>query len=124
MLARWTLLLLASLSGAAPTSRLDIDLYAKTTTPVTAKRGEWTLPLELWRPGSPLNARGESPWIPNAGYTANVAIAAAGLAQSVSGFGKDKEATATSVGFGIVAVLNAWRLWHGMSEQRPRPASR
>jgi hypothetical protein len=105
------LLLTVLLTAPARAGRLDLDLYARADVPAGGRPDVPPLPRDLWRPGSPLSLRGESLGVQvfaNAGQTA---LDAAGLSQSLGAFGHDRNATAATLGFGAVTLINLFRSW-------------
>lgn len=114
------LLLAALLAVPAPlwAGKLDLETRLPPPLPATAARDPRVLPVDLWRPGSPLYTEGESLGVQAMVHAGNTGLAAAGLAESVGAWHSDKDARPAAVGFGIVTLIqlwSSWRLWKGAS---------
>jgi hypothetical protein len=103
-------------AGPATAGKLDLDLYnskpAPVRTPVGPERGVW----ESWKPGDPRDLRGESRGVRAAVHASYIGLAIGGLAASVATGG-----VAPAVGFGLVTLINSWRLWKLRKPERIPP---
>ena len=91
---------LGAWSAAGP---LDLDVYAPPPRRPGEGRPAVELPRELWRPGSPLAMRGESPGIQAFAHGAIATLGALGMAESLS-----RGNAWHAAGFGAVTIINLW----------------
>lgn len=123
---RHIIFLAAALAILAPVptraGRLDLDVNPVVPPSAAPPAERLSLPRELWNPGSPLAARGESFGIQGFAHLGNTSLAAFGLAESLRDAGHDRQAAATAAGFGLVTAVQLWRgawLWRER-EKLPR----
>ncbi|MBI5625350.1 MAG: hypothetical protein HY924_16355 [Elusimicrobia bacterium] len=100
--------LAAPVRAAGP---LDLDLYAGARPVWPPPRSGYRMPVELWRPGSPLALRGEPTWVVGVSHAGNAALGAVALAESIDAIGRDPGAARNAVGFGIITAVQVWSGW-------------
>ena len=101
----------AFLASPACAGKLDLDLYDNLR-PRFARSHPATVPTgELWRPGDPRYAQGESMTVQAIAAGGNAGLGMAGFAQNIGSAGKSRESAAMSAGFGAVALVGLWRTW-------------
>lgn len=99
------------LASPACAGKLDLDLYDNLR-PRFARSHPATVPKgELWRPGDPRYAQGESMTVQAIAAGGNAGLGMAGFAQNIGSVGKSRESAAMSAGFGAVALVGLWRSW-------------
>lgn len=98
------------LAGPASPGRLDLDLYASARVPAWPSAAPGFMPKDRWLPGDPRQARGESFAVQALADSGNAAMGAVGLAQSLPGARRSRDAQAAAVGFGLISLWNLWRL--------------
>ena len=69
------------------------------------------LALDLWTPGTPLAERGESPAVLAISHAGYATMGAMGIAENAGRFGRSREATAATLGFGVVTLFQLWSGW-------------
>lgn len=109
-------------SAAVHAGKLDLDVNPVIPPPAAPQAERLSLPRELWNPGNPLAARGESFGVQGMAHLGNTSLAALGLAESLRSAGHDPQAAATAAGFGLVTAVQLWRgtwLWRER-EKMPR----
>ncbi|MBI5624508.1 MAG: hypothetical protein HY924_12080 [Elusimicrobia bacterium] len=108
-----SLLCLCLAVGPVHAGKLDLDVYASPFTSGTAVRYGSRPVLEVWKPGDPRDLQGAGRGTRAFVHLAYVGMAAGGLAAGIATGG-----VAPAVGFGLVALINAWRLWGVRKESR------
>jgi hypothetical protein len=104
-------LLIGSPLAALAEGKLDLSLATPIQLPAPQSKDVAPLPVELWAPGSPLFARRESRGVQALSYAGYGAMAGMGIAQNAQGFGRNREATAVTAGFGAIAAVQLWNAW-------------
>lgn len=99
------------LASPASAGKLDLDLYGGARPQFAKARGAQVPAGELWRPGDPRHAQGESFAVQTLATGGNAGLGMAGFAQNVGAAGKSREAAAMSAGFGAIALMGLWRTW-------------
>ena len=99
------------LASPACAGKLDLDLFGNVRPRFTRPQKATVPQGELWRPGDPRYAQGESLTVQTIAAGGNAGLGAAGFAQSIGSAGKSREAAAMSAGFGAVALVGLWRTW-------------
>ncbi len=100
-----------SLTSGASAGRLDLDIYAARPQFFGESAPPPSLSLDLWRPGTPLALRGQGPGMRAFSHAGYATLGALGMAETIRGMGRDGYNEASAVGFGLITVINLWRLW-------------
>ncbi len=103
-------LLIIAPSHALADGKLDLAIMTPFQSGAPSK-DDAPLPIELWQPGSPLFARSEPRAVQAISYGGYAAMAGLGMAQTAQGFGRSREATAVTAGFGAIAAVQLWNAW-------------
>ncbi|MBI5882139.1 MAG: hypothetical protein HZB91_03430 [Elusimicrobia bacterium] len=107
-------MLLSLRLAAAPVhaGMLDLDVYASPFSTGTPKAVGIRPALETWRPGDPRDLGEHGRGTRALAHAAYAGMAIGGLVASIATGG-----VAPAVGFGLVALINSWRLWKVRSER-------
>ncbi|MBI5882539.1 MAG: hypothetical protein HZB91_05480 [Elusimicrobia bacterium] len=113
---------------------IDLDVYGDARAIWPPRRGSPRppLPMDLWRPGTPLALRGESPAVIALSHAGNATLGAIAFTESLNSLGKDPNAARNAVGFGIITAIQLWSGWlflkdvdrGGSSQPSPRQSDR
>lgn len=108
----YNLLALAAVALAVPSraGKLDLDLYGDMR-PSFSRKTSPAASRKLWLPGDPRDAKGESFAVQALATGGNAGLGLVGVAQNAGSFGKSREASAMTAGFGAVALMGLWRTW-------------
>ncbi len=92
--------------SAASPRRLDLDIYVAPSVTRNVPDRRAAQAYDGWRPGDPRDLRGEGPWVRRLSHVGYAGLGIGGLLASVATGG-----VAPAVGFGIVALIQLFRLW-------------
>jgi hypothetical protein len=106
------LLCLCLAVAPAQAGKLDLDVYASPFSTGTPRTASIRPALEAWRPGDPRDLREHGKGTRTLVHAAYAGMAIGGLVASIATGG-----VAPAVGFGLVALINSWRLWKVRSER-------
>ncbi len=108
------------IASPACAGKLDLDLFGNVRQSFSRPRPATIPKGELWRPGDPRYAQGESLTVQSIAAGGNAGLGMAGFAQNIGNAGKSRESAAVSAGFGAAALVGLWRtwkIWHNPDEK-------